>query len=252
MRFIIISLLFLFSVINSYASDQVREQKYAEQINEMLVVGEAIELEVEGQTFLALYTEPETDSKNAAIIMHGRDVHPNWADVVFPLRSSLPEYNWGTLSVQMPVSPPESSFDVSLAMLPEAPPRIDAAVAYLQQQGFDNIVLIAHSFGAQMGTYYLAHSDQPKVSAFISVGLAAAEVGIMKTTEFMEKINIPMLDLYGSEDFPNVVSTAWVRAGVQGDNNAYQQIKVEGADHFFSNHDTELVEQVMQWLQALK
>jgi alpha/beta superfamily hydrolase len=235
-----------------YASDQAREREYAQQIEDSLVIGDSVELQADGQPFLAIYTEADTDTANAAIVMHGRDVHPNWADVVFPLRSGLAENGWATLSLQMPIGPRDGSFSDSVEMLPQAVPRIAAGIGYLQEQGYTNIVLVAHSFGAQMGTYYLAHGADDGVSAFVSVGLAAAEVGLMKTADFMEKITLPMLDLYGSEDFDNVLSTAWVRAGAQKSNEAYTQFEVEGADHFFSNHDEVLLDTVVQWLQSYK
>jgi pimeloyl-ACP methyl ester carboxylesterase len=247
--------LLLFSLLFisiAHASDQAREQEYASEIEESLVIGDAIRLEAGGQSFLALYTEADDDTKNAAIILHGLGVHPNWPDVIYPLRSGLAEHGWATLALQMPIGARDTSFDDALVLLPEAPPRIDAGIAYLREQGYTSIVLIAHSFGAQMATYYLANTDNPQVSALVSVGLTAAEVGTIKTADFLQKINIPMLDLYGSEDFDNVIATASARRQAQQANHQYRQQKVDGADHFFSSHDEVLQQIVQQWLEPFK
>jgi pimeloyl-ACP methyl ester carboxylesterase len=254
-RPLIPGVLLLFSLLFisiAHASDQAREQEYASEIEESLVIGDAIRLEAGGQSFLALYTEADDDTKNAAIILHGLGVHPNWPDVIYPLRSGLAEHGWATLALQMPIGARDTSFDDALVLLPEAPPRIDAGIAYLREQGYTSIVLIAHSFGAQMATYYLANTDNPQVSALVSVGLTAAEVGAIKTADFMQKITIPMLDLYGSEDFDNVIATAPVRQQAQQANNTYTQQKVDGADHFFSSQDEVLQQIVQQWLEPFK
>jgi alpha/beta superfamily hydrolase len=243
---------FYLSIAIVCASDQMREQQYADQIEETLVIGDAIRLEAGELSFLALYTEADSDTSNAAIILHGLGVHPNWADVIFPLRSGLAEHGWATLSLQMPIGPRDATFDDSLVLLPEAPPRIAAAIAYLHEQGYANIVLLAHSFGAQMAVYYLAQSGGSGITAFVSIGLAAAAAGDLNSSDLMKKISIPMLDVYGSEDFDNVLDTAAVRAETQSVNANYSQLKVAGADHFFSNHDDELLQQVQQWLEPFK
>jgi alpha/beta superfamily hydrolase len=86
----------------------------------------------------------------------------------------------------------------------------------------------------------------------VSVGLTAAAVGDTKTADFMQKITIPMLDIYGSADFDNVIATAPARAQAQQANAQYSQLKVDGADHFFSSHDEVLQQIVQQWLEPFK
>jgi alpha/beta superfamily hydrolase len=61
-----------------------------------------------------------------------------------------------------------------------------------------------------------------------------------------------MLDLYGSEDFDNVIATAPARQQAQQANHQYRQQKVDGADHFFSSHDEVLQQIVQQWLKPFK
>lgn len=242
----------LFFTTIACASDQAREQQYAAQIEESLVIGEAVRLEAGDVSFLALYTEADEETANAALILHGHGVHPNWADVIFPLRSGLAEHGWATLSLQMPVGERDSSIEDTIPLLPEVPPRIETGIAFLHERGYTNIVLIAHSFGAQMATYYLAHSANPPVGALVAVGLSAAETGLLNTVGFMEKITVPMLDIYGSNDFDSVIATVPQRAGAQTTNAKYSQLQVDGADHFFSSHDDELLEHVRQWLEPFK
>lgn len=238
-----------------YASDAQREQAYAQQIIDSLVVGEAVRLNTRGaggQEFLALYSEADGATAKAAILMHGRGAHPNWADVIFPLRATLPEHGWATLSIQLPIAAREADFDTYIALFPEVPARVDAALAFLSRRGYADIVLIAHSFGAMMGAYYLAEHREPAIKGFVAIGLAAPDVPAFSATAALGAIAVPMLDIYGEEDFPNVKNTAWVRADAAGGNPAYRQLEIPNADHFFRNPGTTpvLLEKVQTWLEA--
>jgi preprotein translocase subunit SecE len=69
------------------ASDLEKEQRWADQVVESLLDGEAVFLNDGRANFLAIETPSATgDSRKAAIQMHGTGVHPNWPTVVLPLR----------------------------------------------------------------------------------------------------------------------------------------------------------------------
>ena len=251
MRRLLAVLLGISLSLAAYGSDQEREKSHADEIIDMLMVGDEVWLSDGSHDFLALFTEADEAQGKAAILMHGTGAHPNWADVIFPLREGLPEHGWTTLSIQMPIAAREASFDDYLALFPEVPARIDAAIRYLREQEYSRIVLIGHSLGAMMTTHYLANPDHAAVQGFIAIGLSSADVPPVSVPENLSKIRVPMLDLYGSEDLPNVKSTAWVRASASSDNPSFTQVMVEGADHFFRSTNDELLTQVTVWLQTL-
>ena len=88
----------------SQASDLAKEKRWAEQIVDAIFDGEPITLKDGELEFLAIYTPSATDNTvDAAIIMHGLGVHPDWDQVVRPLRTGLPAQGWTTLSLQMPI-----------------------------------------------------------------------------------------------------------------------------------------------------
>ena len=59
---------------------------------------------------------------------------------------------------------------------------------------------------------------------------------------------MPTLDLYGSADLPNVLSQ--VQAKKQAASNiTFDQLKVEGANHFFDEKDDALIDAVNGWLE---
>lgn len=61
------------------------------------------QMSAENDTFLGLFRESETgDPQGCVIILHGDHGHPDWPQVVAPLRDKLPSHSWCTLSIEVP------------------------------------------------------------------------------------------------------------------------------------------------------
>ncbi len=235
---------------NLYASDLEKEKRWADQVVDAIIDGEAVWLNDGKNNFLSIYTEAEEDKGRAVIVMHGTGIHPDWQQVVQPLRVGLTEHNWNTLSIQMPVLSNDAEYTDYAPLYDEVAPRIDAAIKYLKQHGAKDIVLIGHSQGSAMAAYYLATAGQ-NVKGFVAIGLAAfAEDPRMNSIKSLEKITVPVLDLYGSEDLENILASVKLRAAAAqtAGNKNYTQIKIEG-NHFFDGHEDMLVETVAEWLE---
>lgn len=242
----------VFCVGVSHASDLEKEKRWANQVVDSLLDGEAVYLN-DGQTdFLALETASTADgSRKAAIVMHGTGVHPNWPTVVLPLRVGLTESGWHTLSIQMPVLANEAEHAEYAAVYDRVPGRIDAAVDYLREQGFTSVVLIAHSQGSTMAVYYLGGEHRP-VDGLVAIGMSGGiPGGPMDSLSRLPRLSLPVLDLYGGEDLPEVIESAPVRAERAAEAGGdYTQRRVDGADHFFEGEEGELVTEVDAWLDA--
>ena len=233
-------------------SDLDKERRWAEQVVDSLLDGEAIYLNDGRNDFLAIETaSAEPSGDKAAVIMHGTGVHPNWPTVVQPLRVGLTGSGWHTLSIQMPVLANEAKHEEYAAIYDWVPGRIDAAVAHLRQQGFAKVVLIAHSQGSTMTAYYFSQPHQP-VDGFVAIGMSGGSGGgPMDALSRLRGIDVPMLDLYGSEDLPEVLASVEARAAQGGGpGRDYTQQRVEGADHFFEGEEEPLIEAVNAWLST--
>jgi len=235
------------------ASDYAKEKRWADQIVGSLFVGKAIYLKADGHKFLALYTLPQTSkAKGGIIVMHGLGVHPNWADVIYPLRTELPQDGWYTLSIQMPVLANGVASDRYGPLLPEADARIGAAIAFLKSKGVHNIVFVCHSLGNSMAGHFLAHHPGAGVHAWVGVGMSLVpfkDPSLLLTTS-LAKIRLPILDLYGSQDLKEVLGSVGARAAAakKAGNTQYTQLEVKGADHFFHDKDAILMKDVRAWL----
>ncbi len=230
--------------------DLAKEQRWRDQIVDSLMDGDAVDLQAGDLTFLGLYTPADDPSGRAAIVVHGIGVHPNWPQVVYPLRTALPRQGWSTLSIQMPVLPNEASDADYAPLMDGVAPRLDAAIAYLREQGDAKVVIIAHSLGATMVDDYLAaHPDA--VDAYVGIGISSTgpQAG-RDNAALIRSIRVPMLDLFGQNDLAPVVSGAPARAEAGSANPGYHQAQVPGANHFFDGQDDALVQLVVDWLDA--
>lgn len=232
------------------ATDLDKERRWADQVADSLLDGEAVYLSDGRADFLAIET-PSADpgARKAAIVMHGTGVHPNWPTVVLPLRVGLTGSGWHTLSIQMPVLANEAEHAQYAGIYDWVPGRIGAAISYLRGKGFGTVVLVAHSQGSTMTVFYLSGEPAP-VDGFVAVGMSGGiPGGPMDTLAQLPAVKVPILDLYGSEDLVEVLDSASARAAqARKGPGGYSQQVVAGADHFFDGEEAELLEAVNAWL----
>lgn len=238
--------------VSALASDLLQEQKNAIEIKESLVVGKAISLKAGDQEFLAIHGEADiAEPKGAAILLHGMGGNPAWSPVVQSLRIGLPEHGWEILSLQMPVAPTGAATWSYDSLVPEAAPRITAAIEFLKQQEIEKIVLVGHSMGARMGLEAIAANAPKEVIALVAVGVPTKveepEAGVLGA---LQKIKLPILDIYGSRDLPLVLEGVKerLRAARKAENSGYQQVEIQGADHFFRGVEDDLLARARAWM----
>jgi pimeloyl-ACP methyl ester carboxylesterase len=236
------------------ASDIEKENRWSQQFVDDLVVGESCQLKAGTTEFTGIFTEASAGPTGRAVILaHGIGVHPDWPEIINPLRSELPEHGWSTLSIQMPILANDAPLKDYLPLFDEAGPRIEAAVKFLRDQGNNTIVLIGHSLGAAMAASYLANNTQHGLQGLVIIGLGVIDLDDrMNGVLALEKIQIPVLDLYGSRDLETVLDSVKTRAMAarKAGNKSYRQTEIEGADHFFIGMEDTLNRRVYGWLQS--
>ena len=231
------------------ASDLEKEQRWREQVEDSIMDGEAVDLVVEGRKIFAIYMEAEDGSDKGMIVVHGTGIHPNWQQVVQPIRVEMAAHGWNTLSIQMPILHNEAQYEEYVALYPEVPPRLRAAEAFLKDRGIQTLLIAAHSQGATMSSYYLSRHPSD-VKGLIAIGMGATQKDShINSAQSLKKITIPILDLYGDDDLPGVLDTVDARTESSAHNAQYSQQMIKGANHFFDGMDDELVSAVAGWAQ---
>lgn len=235
------------------ASDVAREKRLSDQIVDAIFDGDPLFLNADGHEFLSIYMEASESSKRAVLLIHGRGYHPDWENVTRPLRVGLTEHGWNTLSIQMPVLEKEAKFYDYIPIFPEGLPRIDAALAYLREQGNEEVVMLAHSCGVHMAMAWIGANGSAAIDGFVGVGMGATDYKQPMPEPFpFEKLQVPVLDIYGALDYPAVLNGAegrWKAIQAQGQ-AASRQVMMENGDHYMREQDTVLVKTVSQWLNS--
>jgi pimeloyl-ACP methyl ester carboxylesterase len=247
---ILLLLAFVFSS-TIYASDLAKEKRWADQVVDAILDGDAVWLNDGTSEFLGIYTEAAEDKGRSVIVMHGTGIHPDWQQVIQPLRVGLTEHGWNTLSIQMPILPNEAEYREYAPLYDEVAPRINAAIEYLKGNGSKQIVLVGHSQGATMAAYYLSTSKQ-EVNGFGAIGIGAfSDDPRMDGVKSLQSINVPVLDLYGDDDLEPIMKSVDARAAAakKAGNSNYTQVELAGSNHFFDGKEDELVETVASWLE---
>jgi len=216
---------------------------------------EIIRLATTGQEFIALYREPEETAnvRGAAIIAPPMGAHADWPEVITPLRIRLPETGWATLSLQMPLLPPGSPLSEYGETVLEAGNRLTAAVRYLRQKQFINVIFIGYGFGAAIGADFLANNPGHNIDAFIGISMQSHDFlnPRLKLLSDLEVIDIPILDLYAGNDRSKVLGQIDDRrlAGRKNGRRVYDQIMIVDADRFYTGFENVIIDHIKDWLE---
>jgi len=264
-----LTLIFLVSIFfpfPAYATDDAREQRWAKQVSEFLDYGDTHWLKADGREFLGIYTPTTNPSafiktKGAVILLHNRGLHPDWPQVVQPLRTQLPSKGWATLSLQMPVLANYASDEDYVPLFKLVPSRIQAGLDFLSKHNINNVVLIGHGLGSNMGSYFLAKNSGSRIKGFVGIGMK----GKPQTTEYLPLDNVysllrmyvPVLSVYGSksylDEFKSMDRLAFALTVYQSNVRSHhsQQIKIKGANNFFQGHEDELTQAITKWMTKI-
>ena len=253
-------------------------------LGDSVAAHERIQLASGNGQFLALY-RPDTSGtpRGGAIILPPLNAHPNWPGVIHQLRTTLPDFGWASLSLQLP---PLNDAAVSIGdydrQLPEISKRIESAIRYFNSKGIGNIALIGKGVGACAAAGYLADNGAgTPIQAFVGIsmrGFADNTNSWLYSPKSLRKLSLPVLDIYGSLDYRDVIRSVETRgqaarqASLDSANNArlaafqhsataesaqtrrsgyiaYRQISLAGADGQYNGSEKQLVKRVIGWLK---
>jgi alpha-beta hydrolase superfamily lysophospholipase len=233
--------------------DFEREARLASEIVDGIMDGDAVMLADGDHEFLSIYTEAD-EPKGTVIILHGRGFHPDWMDAVQPLRVGLVEEGWSTLSLQMPVLEKTAKYYDYEPIFPASHARIEAAIAYAKEQSDKPVVILAHSCGAHMAMSWIREKSDESIDAYIGAGMGATDFKQPMREPFpLASMKVPVLDVYGTDEYPAVLRMAEERLAMitEAGNAQSAQKTVEGANHYFANKGEEATAVVAEWLNNL-
>ena len=228
--------------------DYEREKRWADQILPSIMVGEPVwQEQSNGHKFLGLYTQADAP-RGAIIVGHGRGWSPDW-QLYGAIRMYMADLGYSTLSIQLPVLGSGAKVGDYIPTYPDSNERYELSAKWLYEKGYPHVAIVSHSLGATMANQYLISSayikkKKPLIKAWVFIS-------IINGLEEMFRIKVPVLDLFGSEDWVITRVGAYERKQqimkVEGSN----QIEIGGALHFFEGKEDELSEVVVRFLDKV-
>lgn len=231
----------------------------------------------QGKFFAVFNPDQSGQPRGGVIILPDADSHPDKPQVIRPLRHQLPLQGWATIAIQLPALNNPAGYLEQQATIDK---RINAAITYMRNNGFDNLVLLGHGSGAMAASKYLSSQSNGFIRAFvaISLGVLHGQEGDDSIPGQLERINLPILDIYGGNDLDHVTNSAGERAlaaKISSDSAmrsnrlepykhsaiaksstqksqgyiSFRQIRIDGAGHDFRGADFMLTRRIIGWLE---
>lgn len=244
-------LLFLPCLSHAVAMDQ--EGLYAEELKQRVKTGKLEQLDAGGKKFVAIFQEQTVKKTNGAvIILHDRMQHPDWREVINPVRSYLPLYGWSTLSIQAPLLELDKPIREYEKILDPASTRIISAIQYLKSRGVKRIILLGYGMGAIMAMDYLARASQNDISSVVTISMTSKpKIPRMDTTAVLQKLKLPVLDIVATLDRKDVIKAAELRYRIRDRFQNFRQIRIDAADHDYAEQGDILGKRILSWLSQL-
>lgn len=222
------------------APDYDRELRWADEITPGILVGDPIYLEQQNHHhFLGIYAKA-SNPKMGLVIAHGMGLNPD-AGMIGTLRQKLVDAGYTTLSIQMPVYAADVGFEAYPTLFPDAAERLQLAVAYLKNKGYQRIAIVSHSNGSRMTRSYMV-TNPPDVTAWVALSLTQGDT--------FAGIKAPILDLYGEKDLSHVLNSVAQRKASLSNIDSQQKL-VPTADHFFTDREDSMIRAVQNFLDEI-
>ena len=107
-----------------------------------------------------------------------------------------------------------------------------------------NLIVGVFFVTGALASNYLANIG-PEADRFAVIGMGPGISGTAADNiAHLPKISLLVLDIYGSEDLPQMLESSAVRAVAATCNPAFQWVVVAGADHFFEGEEEDLLKYV--------
>ncbi len=240
------------------------EEKWLKLMKTSHIKKQIITLKSNKGPVIALYLE-QTNGRpqGGIIILHGRLQHPDWRELIAPLRKGFPKFGWTTLSIQLSLHSETADKKDYLKSNDTNNARISTAITFLHSRKIHNIVIIGYELGANTAARFLLKHNKVAVQAFISISLLNfAKPKQLNANRAMSLLKLPILDVYAMNDTNNILNAVKQRKplikqhrnirvdGRNPRNALYRQLEIEGADHSYSGYEEYLIKRVRSWLRV--
>ena len=239
---------FIVHCTHIYIPDKSRESMIYEQSLSEIFDGKHLYIDYKfgKYSMLEVYNE---DHNTAVLFLHGRGLSPNEQNLAYPVRVTLSNL-YNTYSLQLPVLKKQSTYLEYTKIFYDSDERILSALEHIYKKN-NKVIIIAHSCGVHMLMSFIQNKNFTNhISSLVLIGSGAVDKGEKLIYEYpYGKIQVPILDLFGENDFNLVLENANERKQLIKETSAKsQQIKIKSSDHYHTDNSERVITFVKKWL----
>ena len=239
---------FIVHCTHIYIPDKSRESMIYEQSLSEIFDGKHLYIDYKfgKYSMLEVYNE---DHNTAVLFLHGRGLSPNEQNLAYPVRVTLSNL-YNTYSLQFPVLKKQSTYLEYTKIFYDSDERILSALEHIYKKN-NKVIIIAHSCGVHMLMSFIQNKNFTNhISSLVLIGSGAVDKGEKLIYEYpYGKIQVPILDLFGENDFNLVLKNANKRKQLIKETSAKsQQIKIKSSDHYHTDNSERVITFVKKWL----
>ena len=239
---------FIVHCTHIYIPDKSRESMIYEQSLSEIFDGKHLYIDYKfgKYSMLEVYNE---DHNTAVLFLHGRGLSPNEQNLAYPVRVTLSNL-YNTYSLQLPVLKKQSTYLEYTKIFYDSDERILSALEHIYKKN-NKVIIIAHSCGVHMLMSFIQNKNfTNNISSLVLIGSGAVDKGEKLIYKYpYGKIQVPILDLFGENDFNLVLENANERKQLIKETSAKsQQIKIKSSDHYHTDNSERVITFVKKWL----
>ena len=205
-----------------------------------------------------------TPTHGTVILIHDLGGHADAPRVMASLRRQLHAAGWSTLSVTVPKLRDRQLAGTAEELFKSSQTVIDAAITKARGQNPATLALVGYGLGAIVAAHYLANKANHGIAGLVAIATPVDKTPFPELfiPDYLKKITIPVLDIFGQNDDARVVATAAERAQAAASARppttakskpdalvGYRQYAILGADHEFTGMDELLGKRISTWLR---
>ena len=239
---------FIVHCTHIYIPDKSRESMIYEQSLSEIFDGKHLYIDYKfgKYSMLEVYNE---DHNTAVLFLHGRGLSPNEQNLAYPVRVTLSNL-YNTYSLQLPVLKKQSTYLEYTKIFYDSDERILSALEHIYKKN-NKVIIIAHSCGVHMLMSFIQNKNLTNnISSLVLIGSGAVDKGEKLIYKYpYGKIKVPILDLFGENDFNLVLENANERKQLIKETSAKsQQIEIKSSDHYHTDNSERVITFVKKWL----
>ena len=188
----------------------------------------------------------------AILYLHGRGLNPNEQNLAYPIRTKMSNM-FNTYSIQLPVLKKQSTYYEYVEIFYDSDERIKSTIENILNTN-NELIIIAHSCGVHMLMSYIRNNKlSSHIKSLVLIGSGAVDKGQRLLNPYpYAKITIPILDIYGENDFHLVLKRSKDRKqSIEEISTKSKQIEIKLSNHYHDDNSNEIIDQVKKWLSTL-